>query len=289
MFEIWKSHATKLGENFAKEQNITSLPVDPVKIAVANDIIVEALPPERKSVSGMLVQNNNNFGIMYATYINNIGFQSFCVGHELGHFMIPGHYEQLLSGGYHESNAGFASREKHELEADHFAAGLLMPTYLFDPALNEVESGLNAIEKLSSQCKTSLTATAIRYAERTPDPIAIILSKEQNIDYCFMSNEMREIRGFDWIKKGTLLPINSVTSRFNKAPQNILNCNRAEGEARLLDWFGCYLHFETYEEVIGLGHYGKTLTVLSLEETPDQEEIDENEELLESWTPRFKR
>ena len=71
------------------------------------------------------MESNNNFGIMYATYVDNIGFQNFCVAHELGHYSIAGHYEQLMGNGFHESSAGFVSNEKYELEADHFAAGLL--------------------------------------------------------------------------------------------------------------------------------------------------------------------
>lgn len=289
MAEIWKSHATKLGEEFAKEQNVTSLPVDPIEIAENIDILVEPLPADKRSVSGMLMESNNNFGIMYASYVDNIGFQNFCVAHELGHYSIPGHYEQLMGNGIHESFAGFVSNEKYELEADHFAAGLLMPSYLFDAELNKHQSGLKAIESLSRKCKTSLTATAIRYAQRTPDPIAIIVSEREVIHYCFMSDELRELSGLTWIKKGSRLSKNTVTSRFNSAPQNILNCNKADGETSLLDWFGSELQYEVFEEVIGLGQYGKTLTVLSLESIPEQEELDEEEELEESWTPRFKR
>ncbi len=62
----------------------------------------------------MLLEINNNFGIMYATYIDNIGFQHFCVGHELGHYRIPDHPEQVMTNGYHVSSAGFISGERYE-------------------------------------------------------------------------------------------------------------------------------------------------------------------------------
>lgn len=46
------------------------------------------------------------------------------------------------------------------------------------------------------------------------------------------------------------------------------------------------------EESLGLGAYGKVLTILTStrigqELEPDEE--DEQQELVESWTPRFKR
>lgn len=285
---LWQKTATKFGEQLAQE-HFSELPIDPFHIANELGIVVEPLPPEKKGVSGMLVYINNIFGIQYATYVDNPGFQNFCLGHELGHYSIPGHPEKLLVNGYHESHAGFSSGERCELEADHFAAGLLMPSSLFDVALDKVESGMNAVKALAGICETSLTATAIRYAQRTPDPVAIIVSEGNIIQYCFMSDEMKEIKGLNWIRKGTALPRNTVTCSFNQLKDNILNGNQSEGETSLVDWFGCNLEYDLYEEVLGLGGYGKTLTVLSMDDVPEQEEIDEEDDLLESWTPRFKR
>ena len=89
MSEIWRSYATKQGELLAIEQNIVSLPVDPIAVAEALGIRVEALPPSKKGVSGMLVEGGNQFGIMYATYVSNIGLQKFCIAHEIGHYRLP--------------------------------------------------------------------------------------------------------------------------------------------------------------------------------------------------------
>ena len=38
----------------------------------------------------------NMFGIAYATHIDNVGFQNFSVGHELGHYFLPGHVDAVL-------------------------------------------------------------------------------------------------------------------------------------------------------------------------------------------------
>jgi len=54
-------------------------------------------------------------------------------------------------------------------------------------------------------------------------------------------------------------------------------------------WFGGNLEAEMFEEVIGLGSYGRTLTVLSASDLPDQEKLEEEKELMDSWTPRFRR
>jgi Zn-dependent peptidase ImmA (M78 family) len=74
-------------------------------------------------VSGMLLRHGNNFGIVYATNIRSQGFQRFSISHELGHYFLPGHVDQILTEGVHVSRAGFITADPYELEADHFAAG----------------------------------------------------------------------------------------------------------------------------------------------------------------------
>jgi hypothetical protein len=61
------------------------------------------------------------------------------------------------------------------------------------------------------------------------------------------------------------------------------------GEARFSDWFEGARDTRLDEEVVGLGRYGLTLTVLTSEELPldPEEEDDEEQRLIDSWTPRF--
>ena len=82
-------------------------------------------------------------------------------------------------------------------------------------------------------------------------------------------------------------PRDSVTHSFNKNQENIKNGETETGNSSFIDWFGGNRDFEIVEEVIGLGGYGKTLTVLTI--TEDLEDLEEQDELVESWTPRFKR
>lgn len=53
-------------------------------------------------------------------------------------------------------------------------------------------------------------------------------------------------------------------------------------------WFGGPRSIELREDVIGLGSYGRTLTVLHGIEPPDETEEDDDT-LIESWTPRLRR
>ena len=73
-------------------------------------------------------------------------------------------------------------------------------------------------------------ATAIRYAQTSRDPVAIIRSVNGTIDYAVMSRPLMDFRGLDWIRKGTSLPSTSVTADFNANAENIARGRRAEGQ-----------------------------------------------------------
>jgi hypothetical protein len=59
-----------------------------------------------------------------------------------------------------------------------------------------------------------------------------------------------------------------------------------------LDWLVSKRSSIVKEEVIGLGRYGKTLTVLSSRKIGQEAYADEGDDqvdLAERWTPRFKK
>jgi uncharacterized protein DUF955 len=282
--------ASLAAEQIIKGLGIATLPVDPFAIARDRKIEVTAKPARDAGVSGMLIRVGNEFAIAYATHIDNERFQRFSVGHELGHYFLPGHVDAVIGeNGVHESRAGFASNDRYEIEADRFAAGLLMPWHLFLPTLQESGEGLAAIETLATRCRTSLHATAIRYTQCTRDPVAIVISVGKRIDHCFMSDALKGVDGIDWIRKREAVPRGTPTFAFNEDSENVRRAVRIEDSSNLQDWFGGRRSIEISEDVIGLGSYRKTLTVLYGIELPDEEEEEEEAAVIESWTPRFRR
>lgn len=284
--------ARRTAEAFLRKEGITTLPVDPFAIAESRDILVQAKPDTEPGVSGMLLRHGNSFGILYATHIQNLGFQRFSVSHELGHYFIEGHINQVLKDGIHASQAGFVTADPYELEADHFAAGLLMPEMPFRAAMYDVEHGLAGIEALADQCVTSLTATAIRYVGLTRKAAAVVVSTGDTIDYCFMSDAMKTLPKLAWLRKGTKLPSGTGTARLAGDPAKVRAGERVRHEADVRDWLGGTTSHGISEESIGLGGYGKVLTVLSSRtigrEEDDLDEEEDEEALIKSWTPRFR-
>ncbi|MBI3129669.1 MAG: ImmA/IrrE family metallo-endopeptidase [Candidatus Tectomicrobia bacterium] len=279
-----------IAEQFVKDKKLSELPIDPIHIA-SNLLHIEVVAKDssKKGVSGMLLRLGDQYAIAYATHIESDGFQRFSVAHEIGHFLLPGHMDQVLPAGttMHESRSGFVSEDRYELEADHFAAGLLMPDPLFSKAMNKAGEGLRAVESLAALCQTSLTSTALRLVQCSDVPVAMVMSAGGRIEYCFMSGPLKEMRGLDWIRKNVPVPAGTATHRFNQNPKMIAQAARVDATTSIQDWFGGHRNLNMTEEVVGLGNYGKVLTILSLIDDP--EEYDEKEDLEESWTPRFRR
>ncbi len=276
-------------EQLLQELGIDALPIDPFEIARRLDIELRPLPASAGGASGMLLHVGGQFGICYPTHVDSDGFRNFSVGHEIGHYRLPGHLDAVFDErGQHVSHAGFCSADRYEQEADHFAAALLMPSKLFTAAMRHAGDGLKAVESLAGDCMTSLEATAIRYAQTNRDPVAVIRSEGRTIDYAFMSEPLKDFSDLDWIRKGTPLPAGSITAAFNADKGNVKRAARADGTSALQDWLNGPHRQEIVEEVIGLGGYGKTLTVLTGMEAPDEIEDDEDD-LEEAWTPHFRR
>jgi Zn-dependent peptidase ImmA (M78 family) len=265
-------------ENVIKQHGFTALPICPFTIAKNADITVQPKDSDEPGVSGFLMRVGNAFAILYARHIANEGFIRFTVAHELGHYFLPGHVEHVFANGnnLHVSYSGFISHNRHERQADQFASAQLMPETLFTKAIDKAGQGFPAIQSLAALCKTSITATAIRFTKYTDDPVAVIVSSGTRVEYCFLSEGLKDVKGLEWLKKGDLIAPRSTTAGFNKNPANVGEAKQDDGCCWLDDWFDGAPQIEMNEDVVGLGSYGKTLTVLFTEETIEDEEDDDD-------------
>ncbi|WEX74674.1 ImmA/IrrE family metallo-endopeptidase [Sinorhizobium numidicum] len=281
--------ATQHGEKIAEEFGFTQFPIDPRVITEARDIILQAKPADVQGVSGAIIFAGDSATIIYSTEYNNVGFENFSIAHELGHWFLPGHPEEIVNaGGTHLSRGNFTQKTSIELEADHFASGLLLPSTLTRELLSRSQIGLDGILKLAEAARSSVSAAAIRAAECSSYPMAIIVSRGDEIVYAFTSEPFKGLGRLAFLRKGTPLPI-GATRQFNTEPTRVLRAERLVDQTDLATWFDGPGKISLDEEIIGLGKYGYTLTVLSSEALPEHplDEEDEEAKLEESWTPRF--
>ena len=281
-------------ERLLRDEGFLDLPVDLEGIAGTREIIIRPMADSEEGVSGMLARHGNTFGILYSANFRNEGFRRFSISHELGHYFIEGHLDHIpFDGGVHRSHAGFVSLDHYEREADHFAAGLLMPTTLVRNIIHREPDGLEAIEAIQNEARTSLTASAIRYAGLTEAATAAIVSHNGKIDYCFMSEAMRSMNPAIWPRKDTPVPPGTATESITKLQRERRPGARATKDIDGSVWIGGKRNLQAREEVVALGSYGHILTLLTCPEFLDEglmEEDEASEEALEeSWTPTFRR
>lgn len=262
--------AREIGES----SGMSAFPVDPFQIARQEKIELYEMP-HKTGVSGMLVKSGDSFTIGYSIGIQNKAFQRFTVAHELGHYFLPGHSEQLFAGGNgcHKSQAEFSSGNQWERQADYFAAALLMPERQYEQALRDAGDGLPAIEHMASLCQTSLTATAIRYATFADDPVLVVLSDGRKIRYADASSPIQNImpKRDLWLH-GQIVPPSSCTAAFGKNASLLNTAQRKEGYCSLSDWIVDAPDIEMKEDSIGLGGYGSVLTILFTDEAIEEDD-----------------
>lgn len=268
------------------EAGVASLPVRPIEIAEHLDIRVDAKPPTMTGASGWLIREGDAFAIVYATHIDNAGFQNFSVAHELGHYWLEGHPEHVFRhGNQHMSHAGFGSADAIEHEADYFAACLLMPKHLCAPLMNANIDGMAAVIALAKQCGTSLTAAALRYAELGPCPTGVVQCLNGRVEFCASYPLLAHVGWAKALPRGSKVPAESATHRLAQDGDAILGGCEDSDSSLACDWFpGADSKSGLIEEVVGLGRFGRTLTVLTLEKYDADGEVDEPE-----WSePRFR-
>ena len=267
------------------EAGVSELPVDPKAIARHLGIEVEAKPPHIGGASGWLIKAGEDFAITYATHIPNEPFQRFSIAHELGHYWIDSHPEHIFkNGAMHSSHAGFGSADPIELEADYFAACLLMPKTMCKRLIWANQDGLAAAKALAEAANTSIQSATIRYTEFSRVPSAIVLSHEGVVEYCLDSGLRKESGWPRGLARGTHIPSGTATARLVQDPAAIAKAEVDDDKASVADWFsGANSESTVIEEAIGLGAYGRVLTLLRLEEK-DEDEVDDRWE-----QPQFRR
>lgn len=243
----------------------------------------EGFPP---TVFGALYRSGNQFGIVISTACPTEGHRRFTVAHELGHYHLEDHVDRLFANGDELvlSMAGHYRSQKDplEVEADCFASELLMPGRFVKPLVDRIGSGVSAVQALAGRFDTSLSAAAIRYSQFATVPTVVLLSKDGVVEWAATSPTLWSHR---WAKrswKGDWAPRGSGTRRLSAAPDQVNN-GAADGSTMLLcEWLeGAPGDVEAEEEAVGLGSYGRVLTVISAPELREVEEYEEDESASE--------
>ena len=113
------------------------------------------------------------------------GKKRFVVAHELGHLQLEHEVNQLALC----SDNDLAARQKgnaDEYDSNTFAGELLMPESIFRPFTNPDPSP-EMLREIANKFQTSFMSSMIRYAELTPDRVAVVCSQDKAIKWAQVS------------------------------------------------------------------------------------------------------
>ena len=253
------------------------MPVDVDAIVCDIGIELRASTNLGSAASGCLMRVGTTFGILFDASVPSLGFRRFTIAHELGHYRMKHHHQALFAAGeVHKSNPDFASNRWHELEADYFAAELLMPREQFIAALDHHTPGLDAVREIAQEFETSLTSTAIRFARLSSEPVAIVVSADGAVRYCWVSEALGSVPGIGPIPMRPDDPLpNSPTLSLSSDAERVRRMCRVAVNSRSSAWFPQAIEvFALREEAVGLGQYGRTLTILTADDVPDPDDYE---------------
>ncbi len=226
------------------------------------------------------------FGIITVnSSIPEEGRKRFAVAHELGHFELHAVSQLILCT--EEDMYVWNENKAQEIEANEFAASILMPKDIFTQHSKRGQPSLEAVKDLAAKFTTTLTATALRYVQLSLEPCAVVISNDGIIRW------YKKSTSFDFhIKVGEKLSQNTYAFDFyhgvdlpdrpQKAPAYAWLAGDIDGEA------------EIFEHSLALRSYGVVLSLLWIHEEvrpayrmhcDDEPEFD----LTNPFTPDGKR
>lgn len=140
-----KSEVKSRAEQFCKENNINTCPVEIVKVCKENglEVFEEYLGPD---VSGMIVvddkewegYNTNQF--ISVNLAESAVRRRFSIAHELAHFVLHRNGSKLYA---HRDFLGKGTiKSRIEQEANYFAANILMPEELVKEKVEEIKDNV---------------------------------------------------------------------------------------------------------------------------------------------------
>jgi hypothetical protein len=235
-----------------------------------------------EGADGRLVRGPRRGVILVRRDVPEPGKKRLIAAHELGHFEL---HRERAPGALcvEEQFHHWYARSPEEFEATDFASELLMPEALFQPRVDRLSPSFEHIEALAEEFQTSLTATAVRYAQSTGHRCALVVSKRQKIAWVVPSDEFRY-----WIQPGTPLDKNSYANDFfcgkSIAPgmQTVLASAWIK-ESRLDS------SPTIKEESRALSRYETVLSLLWIEhDIEESDEEDESKEDPDQFTPNGK-
>ncbi len=256
----------------------------PVEAIASSVGIAEIRDIDADAFEGVLIANpEKTSGIIGARRGLSPRRRRFTIGHELGHFLIRSHGAKMQC-----RNADMREKrnttpgQRREYEANRFSAGLLMPKPMFVKDIDTLGSAdVTHAKVLSDMYNVSLEAIANRYVELSIESCAFVFSKDGVVRYARSSKSMPQLS----IRPGDQIPSLSLTDRAQTVGTPT-DWESAKGALWLKTQWGEPTPSVLEQCVVQANGYRVTLLYI---DDSDQDQIEEDQDLEESWSINFRR
>lgn len=205
------------------------------------------------SSEGRLIRKKNRGIIHIRPGLKPEGRRRFTIAHELGHWELHANYSQFLCSDEDMKDYG---RSPLEMEANHFAAELLMPTLHFRDASAGLDPNISSIKILAEMFSTTLTATAIRFADVTKHKVIVVWHCDSRIRWSYSDPK----KGLPFVVAGKAVPaFSSATLPEHEVVEGMTHYDQT-------DWFPqlTWGKDEVEEETLRMKNLNAGLTLLLL-------------------------
>ena len=148
-------------------------------IAMAEDLLITV--GSLKGADGRLVRKGKNGLVRISDSITEPTRRRFTMTHELGHWMLHKNDSQFFL--CTEGDMYDYQNNHLEVEANNFAAELLMPKRWVDSKFWQLEPSISRIKEIADFFQVSLTAAALRFVELSKQTCLVIFSNGQNVNW----------------------------------------------------------------------------------------------------------
>lgn len=157
-----------------------------LQIQDPSEIVIEKIAPFKRApvryaplegCHGRMVRSGDTALITVNEAIVRPGQRRMIIAHELGHVIQHPHIKQMDEVDVTQTRNFNHRQRPEELEANYFAAELLMPKLFFQPDVNRCEPGWAAVRQLANRYQTTLSAAAIQFVHFSKEPVILVASE----------------------------------------------------------------------------------------------------------------
>jgi Zn-dependent peptidase ImmA (M78 family) len=231
---------------------------------IAEEFGIDVLYRPAESYDGALlrIRDAQRGCIVINSRIREESRKRFTLAHEIGHFVLPGQQEVSTPCKQQRIENWDADLYRSELEANRFAAEILMPRGLMAEFVQS-EPSLESIRSIAQLCGTSLTASAVRLITLTPHRAAVVWSQNHKILWSKLSE------GFvRWIRKGEVRENTFAAQCYRK--QRVPDRLAPVPASAWLYEKGLQGRAQIWEQSVGLKNYGAVLSLLVIAEAVEK-------------------